>query len=174
MPVMMFSGVLKTEAKFDVPVDRLFDHLNKTMYDSLDSRTFVCFVMCELDTATRSIDLANGGCPYPYHYKASTGEIAELEADALPLGIRAQATYPVVEMTVDSGDYFYSDGIIEAANLGGDLFGFGRAAETVRAGSSEGLSAEALIDRLIGAVNIFADVKPQGDDMTCLVLRVEG
>jgi serine phosphatase RsbU (regulator of sigma subunit) len=35
------------------------------------------------------------------------------------------------------------------------------------------LSAEALIDRLIGAVQDFAGDTPQGDDMTSVVLRVE-
>ena len=39
---------------------------------------------------------------------------------------------------------------------------------TIRTGCAENLSAEGLIDRLIGAVQAFA-----GDDMTCVVLRVE-
>ena len=46
--------------------------------------------------------------------------------------------------------------------------------ETIRAGCAEGLSAEALIDRLVGVVQDFAGYEPQGDDMTCVVLRVEG
>ena len=36
------------------------------------------------------------------------------------------------------------------------------------------LIATLLIDRLIGAVQAFAGDEPQGDDMTCVVLRVEG
>jgi len=35
------------------------------------------------------------------------------------------------------------------------------------------LSAEALIDRLIGTVQDFAGDAPQGDDMTVVVLKVE-
>ena len=45
--------------------------------------------------------------------------------------------------------------------------------ETVRKACAEGLSAEALIDRLISSVQEFAGDEPQGDDMTCVVLRVE-
>ena len=67
-----------------------------------------------------------------------------------------------------------SDGIIEAANTEEDIFGFEQTAETIRAGCAEGLSAEALIDRLVGVVQDFAGDEPQGDDMTCVVLRVEG
>ena len=68
---------------------------------------------------------------------------------------------------------FCSDGIIEAANADEDIFGFEQTAEVIRAGCAEGLSAEGLIDRLIGAVQEFAGDTPQGDDMTCVVLRVE-
>ena len=53
------------------------------------------------------------------------------------------------------------------------IFGFEQTAETIQAGCADGLSAEALIDRLIGAVQAFAGDEPQGDDMTVVVLKVE-
>jgi sigma-B regulation protein RsbU (phosphoserine phosphatase) len=132
--------------------------------------------MSELDVADHSFRLANSGYPYPYHYRAATDEIAELEVDAYPLGVRAEATYPVVETALQPGDYvvFCSDGIIEVANAEEDIFGFEQTVETIRTGCAEGLSAEGLIDRLVGAVQAFASDEPQGDDMTCVVLRVEG
>ncbi len=73
------------------------------------------------------------------------------------------------------GDYvvFCSDGISEAVNGQEEIFGFERTIETIRAGCAEGLSAEVLIDRLIGTVRDFAGDEPQGDDMTCVVLWVE-
>ena len=73
-------------------------------------------------------------------------------AYAYPLGVRASATYSVVETVLEPGDYvvFCSDGIIEAANTEEDIFGFEQTAETIRAGCAEGLTAEGLIDRLIG------------------------
>lgn len=97
VPVMMFSGILESEIKHDYELGELYASLNQTLHSKLDSRTFVCFTMGELDTTTRTMRLANGGCPYPYHYQAATGEIAELEVDTYPLGVRAEATYPVVE-----------------------------------------------------------------------------
>ena len=77
---------------------------------------------------------------------------------------------------LESGDYivFCSDGIAEAANAQEQIFDFERTAETIRQACAENLSAEALIDRLIGAVKDFAGDAPQGDDMTIVVLRVEG
>ena len=38
----------------------------------------------------------------------------------------------------------------------------------------EGLSAEATIDHILEVVNTFKGDAPQGDDMTCVMVRVEG
>jgi sigma-B regulation protein RsbU (phosphoserine phosphatase) len=175
VPVMMFSGVLKNEVRHDSSIDALFANLNETMHESLDKRTYVCFTMVELDLADRRLQLSNSGCPYPYHYHSSTGDVTELQVDAYPLGIRAETAYTAIEGNMETGDYlvFCSDGIIEAANIDEDIFGFEQTAETIQKACSDGLSAEALIDHLIGSVQEFAGDEPQGDDMTCVVLRVE-
>ena len=124
------------------------------------------------DSSTRILRLANGGCPYPLHYCAATGEVTELQADAYPLGVRVDTAYAAVEAQLGPGDriVFCSDGIAEAANSEEEIFGFERTAEMVREGCAEGLSAEELIDRMIGTVKAFAGETPQGDDMTIVVL----
>lgn len=173
VPVMMFSGVLKTEMRHKMSLSQLFNQLNHTMNESLDNRTFVCFQMGQINLITRRLELANSGCPYPFYYCASTGDLSELQVDAYPLGVRAETTYTAIETDLKTGDYlvFCSDGIIEAVNANEQMFGFEQTAETIRAGCVDGLSAEALIDRLVGAVQAFAGDEPQGDDMTCVVLR---
>ncbi len=175
VPVMIFSGVLKTEMGYGYSVEQLFSKLNRTMHQSLDKRTFVCFAMIDLDLTNHHLQFANSGCPYPFHYHASTGDVTELQIDAYPLGVRAETAYKTIETSLETGDYivFCSDGIIEAANTDEGVFGFEQTVEAIRVGCAEGLSAEALIDRLIGAVQAFAGDEPQRDDMTCVVLRVE-
>ena len=175
IPVVMFSGVLKNEMRHGSSMVDLFANLNDSMHDSLDSRTYVCFLMGELDVADRSLRLANSGCPYPFHFRAAKGDVTELQVDAYPLGVRSETAYTTVETALQEGDYvvFCSDGIIEAGNADEDIFGFEQTAETIREGCAEGLSAEVLIDRLIGAVQAFAGDEPQGDDMTCVVLKVD-
>ena len=174
IPVVMFSGILRSQMELGDPLDRLLGRLNRTLYDSLVDRTFVCFLMGELAPATRTLRLANSGCPYPFHYRAATGEIGELQVDAYPLGVRFDTVYSTIEVQLEPGDciVFCSDGIAEAANAQEEMFGFEKTAETIRQGCQEGLSAEALIDRLIGTVKDFAGDAPQGDDMTVVVLKV--
>ena len=176
IPVVMFSGILRSQMELGDPLDRRFGRLNRTLYDSLDGRTFVCFLMGELVPATRIFRLANSGCPYPYHFHAASGEVAELQIEGYPLGVRADTIYASIEISLEPGDYvvFCSDGIIEAGNAEEEMFGFERTAETIKQGCTEGLPAEGLIDRLIGAVKAFTGDASQGDDMTVVVLRVEG
>ena len=130
--------------------------------------------MGEID-ATQILRLCNGGCPSPYHFRAATGQITELEVGAYPLGVRPDTQYEVLETQLQPGDriVFCSDGIIEADNTAGELFGFERTAETIRKACADGLSAEATIDRILEAVNTFKGNAAQSDDMTCVVVRVE-
>jgi len=147
VPVMMFSGVLNTEIKYGPALDTLFANLNNTMHQSLDNRTFVCFTMGELDPVTRTMRLANAGCPYPYLFRAATGEVEEVELDAFPLGVRANVDYPVVEIRLEPGDrvIFCSDGIIEAEDAARDLFGFERVSAVIEEGGRRDLSAADLL-----------------------------
>ena len=176
VPVIMFSGALHAEMKHGKRLETLFSSLNETLCKSLDQRTFVCFCMGELDVAGSTFRLSDAACPYPFHYRFSRDDVVELQVDAYPLGIRPETAYAVVETTLNPGDYivFCSDGIIEAGNGREEVFNFERTAETIRQGCAEGLSAETLIDRLIGAVRDFAGDEPQEDDMTCVVLRIDG
>jgi len=175
VPVMMFSGVLESEIKHDQSLDQLFASLNETLNNKLDSRTYICFIMGELDLSTRSFRLSNGGCPFPYHYKASINEITELQLEAYPLGIRPDTSYPVKEIQLESGDriVFCSDGIIEAENSVGELFGFERTTETIKKGCEENFNAPQLLDYLISEVKRFSGDTPQGDDQTVVILGVK-
>lgn len=175
IPVVMFSGILKTEMRFEESIEQLFANLNQTLFDTLDRRTFVCFTMGELDLENLTFRLSNGGCPYPYHFRAATGELVELQADAYPLGIRAGAEYRAVEVRLQPGDrvVFCSDGIIEADNALGEQFGFESTAEVLLRVCEEDLSAESTLDRIFHAVGEFKGDVPQSDDMTCVVMRIE-
>ena len=175
VPVMMFSGILKSQMELGDAIEPLFARLNRTLHQALDSRTFICFTMAEFNPESRALRMSNCGCPYPYHYKAATSEIVELQVDAYPLGIRADATYETIETRLAPEDrvVFCSDGIIEAENAAGEIFTFERTAEAIRTACREGLSAEALLERIIGEVKAFTEDKPQGDDQTVVVLHVE-
>jgi len=174
IPVVMFSGVLDRQMELAQDIGETFSSLNRNMHSNLDKRTFVCFTMGELDPATRLLRLANAACPYPYHYQASSCQVAELAIGGYPLGVRPDTEYEVMDVQLEPGDrvVFCSDGIIEADNAADEQFGYERTAEAIRQACEENLSAEATIDRLLEEVAAFKGDAPQSDDMACVVVRV--
>ena len=175
IPTVLFSGILNNEMESETSPEAHFSRLNRSLHRTLNRRTFVCCTMGELDPVQRRIRVTNGGCPYPYHYCASTGKIEELCIDAFPLGLRAEAEYPVIQIDLSPGDFlvFCSDGIIEAQQGETEIFGFERTASIIGQASKEGVSATVLMDRLMGEVDAFTGVSEQHDDQTIVVLRVD-
>ena len=191
IPLVMFAGILESQlelsgllASDDATADtdrsrggrleELFDRLNRAIHRTLPERTFVCFIMGELNTNKRSIRIANSGCPYPFRYHAATSTITDLSASGYPLGISTSTQYECVEADLDRGDrvVFCSDGIIETQNAAGDVFGFERAAAAIQAACEADMEASDILHRVIDAAEQFAAGRPQSDDQTIVVLRV--
>ena len=174
IPAVMFDGILKTERRFNAPIEQLFSNLNHTLCDTLPDRTFVCFTMADLNLSSHTARLANGGCPYPYHFRSATGDVAELQVEAYPLGVQPNTQFPVIDVQLAPGDrlVFCSDGIIEADNAAEELFGFERTAAAIQEGCRQSLSAIALLELIFAEVKKFTGDAPQGDDQTVVVLEV--
>ncbi len=175
IPVVMFSGILESEIQHGTDPPPLLSRLNRTLSRTLDTHTFVCLALGELDLSARTLRLCNAACPYPYHFQAQTGQVNELQVEAYPLGIRSDTVYDAIEAQLHPGDcvVVLSDGIAETETVAGEQFGYERTAETIRKACADGLSAEATIDHILEVVDAFKGDAPQGDDMTCVVLRVE-
>ncbi len=148
IPVVMFSGLLESQMESGGFMEDLFGRLNRSLYRALDKYTYVSFAMGELTPGTRALRSLSCGCPYPLHFQAERGEVVVLAMSAYPLGIRPEATYQALEIPLDPGDrvVFCSDGMVEAGNAAGGLFGFERMAEAVRSGCLEGLPASGLVE----------------------------
>jgi serine phosphatase RsbU (regulator of sigma subunit) len=94
-----------------------------------------------------------------------------IETYGLPLGAMADARYSEVVVDLRPGDtiVLVSDGIVEAHDLSGELFGFDRL-EQALALESPLAHPDQLIEDLIGQVLAFAGDAQQHDDMTVVVI----
>ncbi|MEW6749855.1 MAG: two-component regulator propeller domain-containing protein [Candidatus Latescibacterota bacterium] len=125
-----------------------------------------------------------GGDFYAYfgQDEAFTVALADVTGHAMDAAIPAVMFSGILDKQMEMplalapGDclVFHSDGFAEATNRAGECFGYARTIEAVRRACAEGLEPQALIERLIAAVRQFAGDAPQGDDMTCVVLKVCG
>jgi len=97
-----------------------------------------------------------------------------LERGGPVLGLLAVQGYESETVHLKPNDLVvvYSDGVTDAANLGGETFERQGVVEVVRRG--HGLKPEAMLEQLLDAVRKFSQGAPQADDITVLILRYRG
>jgi serine phosphatase RsbU (regulator of sigma subunit) len=95
-------------------------HLNRVLYGRVSGFVTCCAALIAADGV---MTLANAGNPPPYR----NGEELAVEPD-LPLGMLAECSYAETRYQIAPGDRlaFVSDGVLEATNQQGELYGFER------------------------------------------------
>jgi serine phosphatase RsbU (regulator of sigma subunit) len=123
-----------------------------------------------LDTDRHRLTYANAGHNPPILLR-HTGELELLESNGILLGAFNGFAFEERSRVIDPGDYviFFTDGITEARNAGGEFFDDGRL-ETVVAARLWS-SAEELVAAIVAAVDEFSTGAPQADDFTVVVMR---
>lgn len=132
---------------------------------------FVTAHYATLDPATGSLEYASAGHPPPLLIGAE-GAVRELPGcDGIVLGVRPAQDYPLRRQTLapDEVLFLYTDGVTEAVDPAGNLFGEERLAATLA--SHRGLDCQDLLAAVVSEAVTFASSAPQADDITCLALR---
>lgn len=148
--------------------------VNRTLYEDLSRAELFLSIFClAIDSDRRRIRYASAGHNPPLLLRAKTGEMLELEADGLLSGVIPDVEFVEESLAVEPGDllFLYTDGITEASNRSGEMFGVERLSSTLRAVTS--LPAAGIIERVFAEVRRFAAGTPQSDDMTAIVLKIE-
>lgn len=117
--------------------------------------------------------IANAGCVTPI-MKRADGNVTWVDVGGLPLGIEMACKMPYGEIAIEleQNDLIIltSDGVIEANNAAGDMFGFERLEQAVRAGPQIG--AAAMLTYLRMTVEAFVGDTEPHDDITIVVIQV--
>ncbi|HEY1865860.1 MAG TPA: PP2C family protein-serine/threonine phosphatase, partial [Candidatus Acidoferrales bacterium] len=100
------------------------------------------------------------------------GRCEQLKLVGFPLGLYDDVTYEEWTLTLDPGDIlvFHSDGLSEAPDREGRLFGIGRLGTLIETHAD--LPAGELADFLLEAVQDFTAGGPITDDRTLVVMKV--
>ena len=138
-----------------------------------DARTdmFVTAFYAVLDPAAYNLCYASAGhCP-PLILRAGDCSVEWLRGRGLPLGVLPVVDLEERELTLQSGDIvvFYTDGVTEAMDAGGELFGTERLARAVC--DAQHKNADGVKQAVVAAVNSFGGGVEQVDDLTLVVLR---
>jgi serine phosphatase RsbU (regulator of sigma subunit) len=111
---------------------------------------------------------ANAGHDLPYLWHG--GDAEELRARGMPLGLMPGMSYEQKEMVLDADEIalFYSDGLVEAHNPYGEMFGFPRLRALVAEHGEEASLGNLLLEE---PHSFTGEGWEQEDDITLLTLR---
>ena len=153
----------------------LMKNLNTLVYDSSDANRYATFFYGELDLTSRALTYVNAGHNPPMVFRErDVREVVRLDTGGPVIGLMPECVYQQGCVTLAAGDVLvaYTDGVSEAMNAADEEWGEERLMDAV--GPNRGLTARALINRLMTSADVFVAGAPQHDDMTLVVVRATG
>ena len=147
----------------------VLSQVNETLLARIPQNMFVTCFYAILDPKSGTLRYANAGHDLPYLHR--NGNAEQLKARGMPLGLMPAMSYEEKETILDAGEVtlLYSDGLVEAHDPQGQMFGFPRLGELVAEHAAEEGS---LGDFLLRELYTFVGESwEQEDDITLLTLK---
>jgi predicted ester cyclase len=126
----------------------MLSRVNEALHPSIPANMFVTCFYAILEPESGHPVYANAGHDLPYVRRGSECEV--LRARGMPLGLMPGVSYEHREMVLDAGEaaLFYSDGLVEAHDPEGEMFGFPRLRALIAEHSEESSLGDSLLEEL--------------------------
>ena len=136
--------------------DKICYHLNNSIFENAIPEKFATFFYGIINLNNNSLEYTNAGHP-PSIIIDHNGNIKKLESGGTVIGVARNQEYKNEIVPLSSGDkiVFYTDGLIEAKNLAGDMFGEERFIQSCLESSS--LNAEEMSKKIIQSASKFCN-----------------
>jgi len=147
---------------------RVNDRLNRDLKRGI----FAAVSYAVVDSRTGTIALSNAGLePLRVARDGSSCEGLSPEGMRYPLGISPRSEYRQLRTQLNEGDLllFYTDGIVEAMNYDGEIYGYERFENLLIQHAKE--SATQILESIYDDLNRWTKGAPQSDDITAIVLK---
>jgi serine phosphatase RsbU (regulator of sigma subunit)/predicted ester cyclase len=146
----------------------VLERVNETLLARIPLNMFVTCFYAVLEPKSASLSYANAGHDLPYLWRG--GDAEELRARGMPLGLMAGMSYEEKEIELDYGEgvLFYTDGLVEAHDPKGEMFGFPRLRKLIAEHGEESSLGDFLLEQLYSFVG---EGWEQEDDITHLTLK---
>ena len=149
-----------------------FRHINDQLVDDLSSNRFVTAFLGALDVAAHRVEYHAGGQAPVVFFSHARDECEWLQSSTMPMGVLPGIPRkPPSSRDLEPGDILalMTDGVYEYENRDGEQFGEARVGGIIRENRDEPMAR--LVERIVAAVDQFAQGAPQNDDMTILLVR---
>jgi sigma-B regulation protein RsbU (phosphoserine phosphatase) len=168
----LVSGILRSHAPIEPGPAEMLSAVNFSLGERRIDGQFVSIIYAVWDDPSKTLQVSNSGLPRPIYWH--DGNIEIIEATGLPLGLFDEAEYDEFTYQAKAGDMFvfFSDGILDASNGAGDLFGRKRAEQVVLGCAEQ--SADCVVKSLFAAVAEHSAGQETFDDQTVVAIKVKG
>lgn len=167
----LVSGILRSHTPIEPSPAEMLSAVNYSLSERRIDGQFVSLIYAVWDETDRTLQVSNSGLPRPIYCHSGKTEV--IEATGLPLGLFDDAEYDEFTFRAKPGDLFvfFSDGILDARNRAGDLFGRERAEQIVS--RCWELGAQVVVNTIFDAVKEHAGEEDTFDDQTVVAIRVK-
>src|SRR5271169_4756696 len=167
----LVSGIIRSHAPIEPGSAEMLSAVNLSLAERRIEAQFVSIIYAVWDDEHRTLTVANSGLPRPIYVHGGKNEV--VEATGLPLGLFDEADYDEFKFRMKPGDMFvfFSDGILDARDRSGQMFGRGRAEKII--GECTEQSADCVVDLLFKAVAEHSAGVETFDDQTLVAIKVK-
>ncbi len=167
----LVGGILRSHAPIEPGPAEMLSAVNYSLSERRIEGQFVSLIYAVWDDVARTLQVANSGLPRPIY--CHDGKIEVIEATGLPLGLFEETDYDEFSFKAKPSDLFvfYSDGILDAENKAGKLFGQKRLEDIVWECRKE--SADSIVKSIFKAVAEHASGVDAFDDETVVAIKVK-
>ena len=166
----LVSGIMRSAAIHRPGPAEMLRLLNDALQERKLESQYVTMLFALWNDESRTLQVANSGAVQPICCRG--GQPFTVKAEGFPLGLFPDVSYDEINLATQPGDaiVFVSDGILDAENTHGEMYGQERLSRLLCANRDE--SANHIADAILADVSRFQDGKDRFDDETIIVLRV--
>jgi phosphoserine phosphatase len=172
LSVTQVRAMLRVAMRLNADLDAAFRQINDQLAEDLDDARFVTAFIGLLDGEAHRVRFHAGGQGPIMHYCAADDTFDWQPATTTPMGFMpAPAKPPARVIDFGPGDVLglMTDGVFEAEDAGGEMFGTARVEQLIRRHAAE--PAQRLAQTILLAVDDYAGDAPQADDITIVLVR---
>jgi sigma-B regulation protein RsbU (phosphoserine phosphatase) len=164
------SGFLRSHASSRPDAAEMLSLLNQSLASRRIEGQYISVAYALWDDQRKLLRVANSGLPRPWYCR--NGRVERVESVGLPLGLFDNPEYDEVTYRANPGDVFvfFSDGVLDAQNREGEMFGGTRLVKVIEANCER--SADDIVTAIFAAVGEFTAGESPYDDQTVVVLKV--
>lgn len=147
--------------------------INKKLKSILPIGLFCCATMIDINFRRGRIKVWNGGLPAGIIYHCHDASVIPIRSTHLPLGVLHDKSFKddvqVFDISVGDKIYMWSDGIHEARNPAGEMFGEERLLELF----ANNMQQDKIFDEILSGVKGFIGTGEQDDDLSMIEIRMD-